>query len=615
MKKAFLILLCVTMTLNMYTQTEDDRIIISNQQETYTYKIEKGKVVVEEHTETSYEALKSASIPVARFYDNYTEIKRVKIKELKGITPKYSMYQSGEYFYSDAKICYFDLSFVRKGITAQVEFDIRYNDPIYFTSVYFPELEYVKEKVVRIVVPSWMKIELQERNFEGYSIEKSIDIDPKNGTHTYVYTGKDIAAVKKEANTPGRSYIYPHILVLTKSAEINGEKITFFEHLDDQYAWYRKIVGDVNNDKAVIASQAKNITEGCTSDIDKIKKTFAWVQDNIRYVAFEDGIAGFKPDDAQEVLRKRYGDCKGMANLVKSLLEAQGFDARLTWLGTNHIAYDYSTPSLIVDNHMICTLTYGGKTYYLDPTVKYMPLGEYPQTIQGRQVMIEDNESYILERIPVFTSQLNTDSLYCEYTIEDNILKGVATQIYKGESKQIILSLMDATPKDKLNDALEYFFKRGNVQNSVQDIKIEGADSQADMVKMDYNIQNKMGLQSFGNEYYIDPNPDKFLMNDNIDLKKRINDIVFPYKRHDVHSIIINIPQGYKVESLPQDLNIERNGYTFLLKYENLSGKIRYNSRIIMKDLYLSKKQFEQWNKDIGSLKKAYAEQIVLTKE
>ncbi len=50
-----------------------------------------------------------------------------------------------------------------------------------------------------------------------------------------------------------------------------------------------------------------------------------------------------------------------MANLTKELLLASGFDARLCWIGTNHIAYDYSTPSMSVDNHMICALYIKGQ--------------------------------------------------------------------------------------------------------------------------------------------------------------------------------------------------------------------------------------------------------------
>ena len=61
------------------------------------------------------------------------------------------------------------------------------------------------------------------------------------------------------------------------------------------------------------------------------------------------------------VATKKYGDCKGMANLLTEMLRSVKLDARRCWIGTNHIAYDYSTPSLSVDNHMICAWMNKGK--------------------------------------------------------------------------------------------------------------------------------------------------------------------------------------------------------------------------------------------------------------
>ena len=71
------------------------------------------------------------------------------------------------------------------------------------------------------------------------------------------------------------------------------------------------------------------------------------------------GILGHKPDTPAEVLRKRYGDCKGMAILLRTLLKAQGFDARLTDIGTVDIPYRMSEIATLASvNHMICSLIY-----------------------------------------------------------------------------------------------------------------------------------------------------------------------------------------------------------------------------------------------------------------
>lgn len=597
-------------------QSDDNNVVISSRNETYTFDENKGQIFIKEKTETNYECTKmGTSIPVVEMYNDQSTIDKVNTKG-RASTPQYNQYSDDDLFYTDAKVCHFKLFFDKKGSTAQVKFEKTYKDPRYFTSVYLSEPLFIKEKTVTIVVPDWMNIELNERNF-GKNITKEVKIDPKSKAHTYIYTIKDEKEMKSESRMPGRSYIYPHILVLSKSSTLNGVKTTYFEKLDDLYAWYHNIVKGVNNDKTIIKAKAQDITKNCKTDEEKIRSLFAWVQSNIRYIAFEDGIAGFKPDDAQEVLRKKYGDCKGMSNLLTALLEAEGFDARLSWLGTNHIAYDYSTPSLSADNHMICTLFFDDRTYYLDPTIKYMPLGEYPQTIQGRQTLVEDKDKtkFLLNRIPSFSPELNSDSLYCEFSITGDALQGKVKQYYMGESKQVLLSLMDNTPKDKLDAALKIFLESGNAQNKAGNILLEGATSQSKVVELTYDLACKSGLQILNDEYYLAPDTEKEFMNNNIDTAKRVNDWEFLYKHHIVKNIRLNIPEGYIASHLPENLIIEKDGYIIRINYTEQNNSIVYTKEITISNLLLAKERFAEWNSDIAKLRKAYMEQISLTKK
>lgn len=598
---------------SIFSQTNDDNIIITNKQATYEYKLDGDKTIIKEKSETEYEASKmSGYINVYEMYDNESSIDKVKIKGIKGVQPQYRLYSSNDIFYTDAKICYFRLDFQEKGKVGKVEFEKTFKNPRYFTRILLAEPEYVKTKTVKIVVPAWMKAEFVEYNL-GSNIKKEILTNQKDNTHTYVYTIENQEAMADEPMMQGTSFIYPHILILNKQSNINGIKTSYFETLSDQYNWYKQIVNDVNNDKNIISNKAKEITRNSKTDLDKIKDIYAWVQSNIRYVAFEDGIAGFKPDDAQEVMRKKFGDCKGMANLVKSLLEAEGFDARLSWLGTNHIIYDYSTPSLSVDNHMICALLYNGKTYYLDPTYEYMPLGKYPQSIQGRQVMIENKEEFILDRIPVFPAEMNTDSLYCKFMINDGKMTGQAVRYFMGESKERILSLIHATPKDKIDEALKYFAQNGNIQDKATNLRLEDATSKTEVTYLAYDIENNSGIQQLDKELYIDMNPIKDFINRSIDIQKRKTNLLLPYLYRIVREIDLIIPQNYTLTHTPENFTIDRNKYLFKISYIKKANKLTCRCELMIKDPLIEKSSFEQWNADITQLKKNYQEQIVLT--
>src|SRR5258708_38232193 len=109
---------------------------------------------------------------------------------------------------------------------------------------------------------------------------------------------------------------------MCKSASVANHDFKYFASLGDQYGWYRSLAKSINNNHEIISSKAKELTAGPGTDMDKIKAIFYYVQDNIRYIAFEDGMAGVKTEKTHEVLRKKNGDCKGLGKLTKEGSEA-----------------------------------------------------------------------------------------------------------------------------------------------------------------------------------------------------------------------------------------------------------------------------------------------------
>src|SRR5690606_36441307 len=257
---------------------------------------------------------------------------------------------------------------------------------------------------------------------------------------------------------------------------------TLFNETKDLYNWYKSLVDSMADDPSAIKEKVAELTANAKTDEEKIKNIYYWIQDNIRYIAFEDGLAGFKPDECQNVFKKRYGDCKGMANLTKQMLIDAGFDARLTWLGTKRIAYDYSTPSLSVDNHMICTVFYDGQKIFLDGTEKFNPFGEYAERIQGKQVMIENGDSFILETVPIVAPETNKETHLFNAKINNNALEGNVSLTYSGESRASFLYVFNNLRTEMKNEALEYYLKRADRNMMVDNIETSDLENRDDQL-------------------------------------------------------------------------------------------------------------------------------------
>lgn len=607
------------LTLRVFAGPPDTSVTITAAKHSYqfVYNAKNARVEVKQVLNTVYTAnAYQVNYPVAETYNNQVTIDdvsaRVDNRNISYFKPTYTYYSVSDVFYSDEKICYFSLLLPKKGSTANVTFTETVADPRYFTSVYFSESVAVTQKEVSFTIPRWMKVELKELNFGSLNIKRSSIYDSKNDADIITYTAQKLPATQREDNGPGPTYVYPHIMVLTKSATVGGQTFTYFNTVSDQYAWYRGLVKNSGSTNEAITAKAKEITAGLSADMDKIKAVFYYVQDNIRYIAFEDGMAGFKPELADEVLRKKYGDCKGMANLTKALLGSLGYDARLCWLGTDHIAYDYQTPSLAVDNHMICGLIYKGKTIFLDATETYIGINEYAERIQGRQVLMEDGEKYILSRVPTMQPSQNYDHEMSKVAISGASLTGTVSHLWKGEDKESVLSGLNSIKKEKTDEAMAKFLSDQNSDYEVKNLKLSSVDNHDTDLTASYDLDHKNAVSSFSKAYYVDLDLKKELMNSAIKIDERKHDYWFSYKMNLFKETELALPAGYKIGSLPPNLDIVNPDYEFHIKYVVAADKLSYKKILLVKNTHLPIAKFAQWNADIEQLSKTYNESIIL---
>ncbi|OJW18027.1 transglutaminase-like domain-containing protein [Mucilaginibacter sp. 44-25] len=615
---AFLLgILCVKSTLAFDT---DSAVYISSAKYTYQFFSNKktSSVEIKQKKVVSYIANDfQASIPVAEVFNNHVSIDDVTYRidgksPPYGFKPTYTYYGGDDIFYSDSKVCYFPLIIPKKGGNATVTFEETVNDPRYFTSIYFSDRYATSQKQVEIKIPRWMKVELKEYNFNGYNITKATSYIAGDDADLITYTINNLPAVKNERNSPGPSYLYPHLLVMCKSASVNGQNLIYFNTLADQYSWYKSLIKNTVTDEAVIAAKAKSLTADAKTDMDKIKAIFYYVQDNIRYIAFEDGLAGFRPEQADVVLAKKYGDCKGMANLTKALLTSLGYDAKLCWLGTDHIAYNYDTPSLNVDNHMICALNYDGKTYFLDATETYLGFNQYARRIQGRQVLIENGDNYLLKTVPVADIGQNIDRQTAFLRITDGIITGEVNYLWKGEDKEEILSGINSVKKEKAEDAMMQYLSGNNNDYTITGMKLSGIDNYDKDLEAKYTVKTRNGISSFGKAYYLDMDHTRELIDATIKTDDRQHEYWFAHKTNISREVELALPAGYKVSSLPAPLHIVNANYEFHVKYTAAPAKVTYSKNLLIKNTRLAKSKFTQWNKDIELLAKTYNESLII---
>jgi hypothetical protein len=118
-----------------------------------------------------------------------------------------------------------------------------------------------------------------------------------------------------------------------------------------------------------------------------VKAVYGEVVTGTRYVGLEFGIHGFKPYPVEQVLTRRFGDCKDKASLMHALLEAAGIDSRLALLRMRRLGNLPPAPaSLAVFNHAI--LYVPEFDLWLDGTATGSGSRELPAEDRGATVLV-----------------------------------------------------------------------------------------------------------------------------------------------------------------------------------------------------------------------------------
>jgi len=591
----------------------DERTACISSIEEYDFDIGKGDAGVPVVTATmnkkvQFISLREASMQqYGEFYDKFSSINKFRqfYKTGKSFVPVRNKpldksATSGDIFYDDSRVQFFNIVMPKMGMGSMVEVEKKYLDIKYLTRTLFNSDYPIRERVIRFKVPAWLQLDLREINFEGYKVEKSTDTEGKKTVYTFRM--KDLPAIPSEPNALSPLYTVPHIMVLLKSFEADGKQQQGFQSAADLYNWYNYLYKKANNQPAAFKAKTEELVRGKSNDLDKVKAIFYWVQDNIRYIAFEDGYAGFIPETAQDVYRNKYGDCKGMANLTTQMLKQAGLDAHMTWIGTKHLPYNYSIPSLAVDNHCISTVFVGGKNYFLDATEKYVPLGEYAYRIQGKEAMVGKGDQHQVIKVPVADKANNKILTQASFVLNDNILKGHLKVTFTGEERTHFHQYYQDLPTDRKKEILQRILEFGNSNISATNIKTSDLGNREIPVVIEGDIDLSNNVIRDEKEIYagIDFFPRK--LNDYLPDNKRVS----PYEFNSIYTaedeIELNIP-GYKVKDIPASINQQSADYGFAGSYTQEGSKIILKKSLNINNGTVKTADFPNWRSFLKKLK------------
>ena len=438
--------------------------------------------------------------------------------------------------------------------TVQYEVEFRINNTMFFPYWVPQDAEYlsVEQSSCTIICPADYQVRYRQFNYKGEPVISS----EKNKKSMY-WEVKDLPAINRPFASPSWRELTTTVRFAPTAFEIQGYKgnmSTWQEFGKFQYALNSKR-GELPGD---IVLKVKELTAAARDDAEKVKRLYEFLQKNTRYISVQLGLGGWQPMEASYVAQKGYGDCKALTNYMHSLLKAAGINSNyvLVWAG------DHEEMNFIEDfpsrqfNHAILCVPMKNDSIWLECTSPSNGAGYLGAFTGNRKALLINENGGFIVSTPGYGIKENTLKRTILGKIgADGELNMIINTKYGGEQQDDLSMMVSQLSKERVEKILQ-----GSLELSTYTVNQFKYEVMAGRVpKLDEGLEvTAPGYATIsGKRLFVVPN----ILNRNGSLLEeetgRKVDFVFTGAYSDMDECAIEIPEGYQIESLPQDVTIK----------------------------------------------------------
>lgn len=542
-------------------------------------------------------------------YDNLgAEIEHIKKKDFKDVSAA-----DGFSLYTDARLLVHRYTPTGYPYTISLSYEIETSDtgffpPWYFLSNYLVSV--VKSHYSIAYDKPQLKPEIKEYNLEKIVVSK------QEGVGMITYDASNIVAMKRESLGPAFRDIVPRLKVRLKRFNLKGEKAVVSDWKEMGLWINNSLLKNRDELEPATIAKVKSLVSGVSDDLEKAKIIYKYVQDNTRYVSVQIGIGGWKPISAIDVDRVKYGDCKGLSNYTKALLQAVGVPSFYTVIHAGNRQIDFDPEFAVLQgNHAILAIPYEDKYYWIDCTSQVHPFGFVGDFTDNRKALVIKPEGGEIVQTVAYVNEDNYQLTKAEYTLtNEGGISGDAEIKTEGTQYDNRFKLEAKTEDDILKYCKEYW-------NNINNLNIDSYsfDNDRDRVvfteKVALNATNYASIS--GNRILFKAN--SFNKNDFVPNRYRNRKLPFEIQRGflDEDEFIIHLPIGYGIEAIPGEKIINTDFGSYKASFEeNSDGKtIVYKRSLLLKQGLYPKEKYAAYRDFRKQTAKADNAQVVLIKK
>ena len=375
------------------------------------------------------------------------------------------------------------------------------------------------------------------------------EITSSGANTSYQFSARNMPAQNKEFNSgPSANYFAKIELAPNKfkMMDYDGSMATWKEF----GLWSNKLIGNDNRLSEKNEAFIKTLVGGASTDIEKARVIYNYLQQNMRYVSIQLGIGGWKPFSADFVQEKKYGDCKALSNYMKAALAAVNVPSLYAEVNAGENAYPASDdfPSSPF-NHIILCIPQPKDSVWLECTSNTSDFGVLGNFTENRKALLITPAGGVLVNTPKSTARQNKMSIVNTYAISED-WSGKLTSSFSatGEFKEQQIAWMNGKSSDEKAAYLLEVLKwkqpdELNITNG--DAKVSPYKSTATAA---YEQLYSMKLSS---KVFINKKNYLFFIDGTEEVSNRKQDFYFSFPYIKTDTSIMQLPAGFKLETIP----------------------------------------------------------------
>lgn len=550
------------------------------------------------------------------FYDKNTNIKNLEVRIYDNFGQEINKFKKKDFedqsavsngtLYADNRVKYLRYTPINYPYTVKIESVVEHTSSAFLPGWRPIEGFYVSTENAEYRVENNSGVELKTKatNCEPYGIEKVSD---------FHYTASNIPALKPEAYAPDFYSYAPRVKIALTEFDMEGVK-GVNPNWETFGQWYNdKLLFDTQELPESVKTEIKSLTANASTDLEKAKMVYQYVQNKTRYISVQVGIGGWKPMYAKDVDRLGYGDCKGLTNYTKALLDVVGVTSYHTLIyGSSDLQDLDSEFSAVQGNHMILTIPHEGDYVWLECTSQTAPFGYNANFTDDRDALVVTPEGGKIVRTKKYLDQDNLQKIKAQVNLlkEGVIQAQVSIKTY-GTQYGYHHFLDEATERDQ-----EKYYKK-KFWSHLNGLRIEKTQFENDKDSIVFSESVDLSLNNYGMQAGKDIliNPNLFNRYTNVPPKYKERKLPFEIERGfvDEDETEIQMTSNIIIEGLFQDVNLKSKFGEYAISIKpNDQGNLIYNRTLKLFKGSYTKEEYQEFREFLIEVSKYDNSKIIL---